>query len=141
MYNTLNCESNIPVGIYYLRLEYQHTINIKYLWKISLNQNLYSQFLINLSDIDFWESLCMNFFTFVSAAVSHLVYSWGIEEDIIILLFRLMEYHFQITLKKIEITNPDVKDPKVLAELTHAESTKRIANPRFIRNRIGSFYL
>jgi hypothetical protein len=52
-----------------------------------------------------------------------------------------MEYHFIITLKKIEITSPDIKEPKVLAELVYGSTTKRLANPRFIRNKIGSFYL
>jgi hypothetical protein len=52
-----------------------------------------------------------------------------------------MEYQLQVTLKKIEITNPNIKDTRLIAELEHAGVTKRIANPRFIRNRLGSFYL
>jgi hypothetical protein len=53
----------------------------------------------------------------------------------------MMEYQLQITLKKIEILNSDIKGTKVIATVTQGETTKRLANPRFIRNKLGSFYL
>lgn len=52
-----------------------------------------------------------------------------------------MEYQLQVTLKKIEILNPNIKSSKVIASLTQGDCIKRIANPRFIRNKLGSFYL
>lgn len=52
-----------------------------------------------------------------------------------------MEYQLQVTLKKIEVLNSNIKSSKIIASLTQGDCTKRIANPRFIRNRMGSFYL
>lgn len=53
----------------------------------------------------------------------------------------MMEYQLQITLKKIEILNNDIKSPKIIATLTQGDCIKRISNPRFVRNKMGSFYM